>query len=105
MAYENAENQHAWRTVRPKIDPWSMYAQLKKLNGSPGSNSGKICCLETKTETVSSVHCQKPGDICMLWAGVQPTLDPYAEAFYSRPIALTEEGRTLVNDVCECVRD
>ena len=25
--------------------------------------------------------------------------------FYSRPIALTQEGRTLVNDVCECVSD
>ena len=25
--------------------------------------------------------------------------------FYSRPIALTQEGRSLVNDVCECVRD
>jgi len=36
---------------------------------------------------------------------VQPTLDPYAEAFYSRPIVLTQERRSLVNDVCECVRD
>ena len=25
--------------------------------------------------------------------------------FYSRPIALTQEGWSLVNDVCECVRD
>ena len=25
--------------------------------------------------------------------------------FYGRPIALTQEGRSLVNDVCECVRD
>jgi len=25
--------------------------------------------------------------------------------FYSRPIALTQEGRSLVNDVCECVRE
>ena len=25
--------------------------------------------------------------------------------FYSRPTALTQEGRSLVNDVCECVRD
>jgi len=25
--------------------------------------------------------------------------------FYSRAIALTQEGRSLVNDVCECVRD
>ena len=30
--------------------------------------------------------------IIILWAGVQPTLDPYAEAFYSRPIALTLGG-------------
>jgi len=26
-------------------------------------------------------------------------------SFYSRPMALTQEGRSLVNDVCECVRD
>ena len=31
----------------------------------------------------------------LLWT---QTLRP----FYSRPIALTEEGRSLVNDVCEC---
>jgi len=39
----------------------------------------------------------------ILRAGVQPTLDPYAEAF--RPMALTQEGKSLVNGVCECVRD
>ena len=26
-------------------------------------------------------------------------------ALYSRPIALTQEGRSQVDDVCECVRD
>jgi len=42
----------------------------------------------------------------ILRARVQPTLDPYAEAIlYSGPIALTQERRNLVNDVCECVRD
>jgi len=42
----------------------------------------------------------------ILWAGVQPTLDPYAEAFYSRPIALTlGEEEFSVNDVCKCMRD
>jgi len=25
--------------------------------------------------------------------------------FYNRPIALTQEGRSQVDDVCECVRD
>jgi len=30
--------------------------------------------------------------LSILWEGVQPTLDPYAEAFYSRPIALTLGG-------------
>ena len=34
----------------------------------------------------------------LLWTH---TLSP----FYSRPIALTQEGRNVVNDVCECVRD
>jgi len=42
----------------------------------------------------------------ILWAGVQPTLDPYAEAIYSRPIALTLGGEEFsVNDVCKCMRD
>ena len=44
--------------------------------------------------------------LSILWAGVQPTLDPYAEAFYSRPIVLTLGGEEFsVNDVCKCVRD
>jgi len=44
--------------------------------------------------------------VCILRAGVQPTLDPYAEPFIaSRPMALTQEGRSQVDDVCECVRD
>jgi len=34
----------------------------------------------------------------LLWTN---TLTP----FYSRPIALTQDGRSLVNDVCECVCD
>ena len=44
--------------------------------------------------------------LSVLWAGVQPTLDPYAEAFYSRPIALTLGGEEFsVNDVCKCMCD
>jgi len=53
---------------------------------------------------------------CLDEAGTEPrlvpsgrspawTLDPYAEAFYERPIALTQEGRSLVDDVCDCVHD
>jgi len=43
------------------------------------------------------------GLLLFLRAGVQPTLDPCAEAFCDRPIALTQERRSLVDDVCECV--
>ena len=44
--------------------------------------------------------------LSILWAGVQPTLDQYAEAFYSRPIALTLGGEEFsVNDACKCMRD
>ena len=44
--------------------------------------------------------------LSILWAGVQPTLDLYAEAFYSRPIALTLGGEEFsVDDVCKCMRD
>ena len=47
-----------------------------------------------------------PSPLSILWAGVQPTLDPYAEAFYRRPIALTLGGEEFsVNDVCKCMRD
>jgi len=38
-------------------------------------------------------------------AGIQPPLDPCAEAFCDTPIALTQEGRSLVDDVYECVHD
>jgi len=44
-------------------------------------------------------------ELLFLRAGVQPTLDSYAEAFCDKPIALTQEGRSLVDDVCECVHD
>jgi len=45
--------------------------------------------------------------LSILWAsGVQPTLDPYTEAFYSRPIMLTLGGEEFsVNDVCKCMCD
>ena len=44
--------------------------------------------------------------LSILWAEVQPTLDLYAEAFYSRPIALTLGGEEFsVDDVCKCMRD
>ena len=47
-------------------------------------------------KTICAIACMY---VCILRARVQPTLDPYAEAFYSRPIVLTQEGRSLVNDV------
>ena len=44
---------------------------------------------------------------CMYPSGKDPAYSGpiRLRPFYSRPIALTEEGRNLVNDVCECVRD
>ena len=45
-----------------------------------------------------SVYIIRAGGPALLWTH---TLRP----FYSRPIALTQEGRNLVNDVCECVCD
>ena len=58
-------------------------------------------------QTVFKVPVYQPTiSISILRAGVQPTLDPYAEAFYSRPNALTLGGEEFsVNDVCKCVRD
>ena len=53
-----------------------------------------------------SLHSAHPLLLLFLWAGVQPTLDLYMlRPFYDRPIALTQEGRSLVNDVCKCVHD
>jgi len=43
--------------------------------------------------------------VLFFWARVQPTQDQCAEAFCDRPIALTQEERSLVDDVCECVHD
>ena len=35
--------------------------------------------------------------VCILRAVVQPTLDPYTEAFFiAGPVALTQEGRGLI---------
>ena len=52
-----------------------------------------LAVLELQNSAPLNVH-------SILWAGVQPTLDPYAEAFYSRLIALTLGGEEFsVNDV------
>ena len=50
-------------------------------------------------DNVTYCCCCSFGQGCsLLWTY---TLRP----FYNRPIALTQERRSLVNDVCECVRD
>jgi len=46
-------------------------------------------------------HYDKGNSMLFLRVGVQPTVDPHAEAFCDRPIALIQEGRSLVHDVCE----
>jgi len=43
--------------------------------------------------------------VCILRQGSSLLCTNTLRPFYSRPIALTQEGRSLVNDVCECVRD
>ena len=43
--------------------------------------------------------------VCILRARSSLLWTHTLRPFYSRPIALTQEGRSLVNDVCECVRD
>jgi len=41
LAYENAESRYPRRTIRSKIEALAyVYAQLKKLNGSPA-----VCCV------------------------------------------------------------
>jgi len=42
--------------------------------------------------------------VCIVWAEVQPEVHAL-RPLYSRPIALTQEGRSQVDDVCECMRD
>jgi len=55
----------------------------------------QICRLNGQIE---SLH------VCMYLLGKGPGTH-MLRPFYSRPTALTQEGRSLVNDVCECVRD
>ena len=43
--------------------------------------------------------------VLFLRAAVQPTLDPRAAAFCNQAHALAQEGESLVNGVCECMRD
>jgi len=42
--------------------------------------------------------------VCMVSFGQGSRL-LYTRPLYSRPIALTQEGRSQVDDVCECVHD
>jgi len=60
-------------------------------------------CLRHRTCPIMCTICIE--SLLFLGARVQPTLDPCAEAFCGRPIALTQEERSLVDDVCECVHD
>ena len=48
-------------------------------------------------------RCTNQKNSCMYPSGKGPTYS--GPIRYSRPIALTQERRSLVNDVCECVRD
>ena len=43
--------------------------------------------------------------LLFLRARVQPIWTHTLRPFYSRPIALNQEKRSQVDDVCECVRD
>jgi len=52
----------------------------------------------TSTITTRSIYVSFGQASSLLWTHM---LRP----FYSRPIALTQEGRSLVNEVCERVRD
>ena len=59
---------------------------------------------------LNKFYCKKMSDVlivhrvpALLWAAVQPTLDPSMETIY-RSNALAQERGELVG-VCECVRD
>jgi len=83
------------------------------------SNAGRSLCVQISRE--QSYPCQYIGTtrkaidcattlplrvVCIVRAGVQPALWTHTlRPLYSRPIALTQEGRSQVDDVCECVRD
>ena len=71
------------------------------VNHDAGRQSFKSLCLCSKL-CVPSIYLS----LSILWSGVQPILDTYSEAFYSRPTALTLGGEEFsVNDVCKCMRD
>ena len=49
---------------------------------------------------------RQEGHVVVVPSGRGPAYSgPIRWGLYSRPIALTQEGRSLVNDVCECMRD
>jgi len=83
---------------RPSLFPGRTSLEATK----PGFNFLCLFCVvvrQIKSEMVLIVVCVSLGQgSSLLWTH---TLRP----FYSRPIPLTKEGRSLVNDVCECVRD
>ena len=105
-----------------KYDPKAKAHEKHPIHGTPFSFSWITSC---KTTSISLIYLVIKSNfihdwkatvvfvlnmrfiyyVCVLRARVQPTLDHTLRPFCSRPIALTQEGRSLVNDVCECVRD
>jgi len=60
-AYEDMANGYMW----PRLHLSSTYKDRQGVNFFPSSGSSGCMCMY----------------VCILWARVQPTLDPYAEAF------------------------
>jgi len=55
--------------------------------------------IELHASDKSSLHC------CSFGQGSSLLYTHMVRPFYNRPIVLIQEGRSLVDDVCECVHD
>ena len=112
--WRNEEVAEAVREKKIKYRKWKR-ENSKEYKKCRQSAKRVICSAKEKKqkECASDLNhlpiCKGKGDpmecgSSILWAGVQPTLDPYVEAFYSRPIPLGGEEFS-VNGVCKCMRD
>jgi len=82
--------------------------ELLTFGGDPDTDTDTVpdlgkTCLGRGMHCPSASRCQWIR--CSFGQGSSLLWTHMLKPFYDRPIALTQEGRSLVHDVCECVRD
>jgi len=89
------------KNAMPHSWPWQCSLQLNRRNGN-----GRVhrcgCSVISPTWVITAGHCMY---VVVVPSGRGPAWTHTLRPFYNRPTALTQEGRSEVDDVCECVRD